>query len=183
MLHLTIPAHEIFNSKTEQFKIIGGGEIDLEYSLYTIALWESIFQRPYISKQEMTRAELVGLYKAMCVTPDISDTVWLGITPAIEKEIADYMTNPMSASKVNRNAIVTKSKNRHEVITAEVIYFQMATFGIPFECEHWHFNRLMRLIEVCAVKNAPPKKMSKAEAARQWNEQNEAMRKKLNSRG
>ena len=55
--------------------------------------------------------------------------------------------------------------------------------GIPFECEKWHFNRLMTLIKVCDEKNKPKKKMRKGDIARRNRSLNAARRAKMHSRG
>ena len=72
-----------------------------------------------------------------------------------------------------------KGKSNREVITNELIYYWMIALQIPFECQKWHFNRLLTLIRVCNVKNKPPKKMSKREII----SRNAALRKRLNTTG
>ena len=59
----------------------------------------------------------------------------------------------------------------------------MVALNIPFECEKWHLNKLITLVEVCAIKNEPPKKMSKNEIRARNRELNAARRKKYNTRG
>ena len=68
-------------------------------------------------------------------------------------------------------------------MTAEVIYFYMISFGIPFECEKWQLNRLLTLIKVCSIKNEPPKKRSRHEIMSRNAALNAARRKKLNTKG
>ena len=72
---------------------------------------------------------------------------------------------------------------KNEVITAEVLYSRIFAHGISMECQKWHLNRLLTLIRVCDLQNAPKDKMTKKQTA-QWNaEQNAARRAKYNTRG
>ena len=71
----------------------------------------------------------------------------------------------------------------NEQITSELVYYWMICFNIPFECQKWHFNRLMTLIRVCEEKNKPPKKMSKKEIMARNNRLNDERRKKLGTKG
>ena len=59
----------------------------------------------------------------------------------------------------------------------------MVALQIPFECEKWHLNRLLTLIEVCNRKNSPDKKMSKKQIADQNRALNALRRKKFGTRG
>ena len=59
----------------------------------------------------------------------------------------------------------------------------MASYGIPFECEKWHLNRLLALIRACGEENAPPEKMGKREQAAYTRALNAQRRAKMHSRG
>ena len=179
MLRLS-PKLEVWNNETEEFDIIGG-DIELEHSLYTVAAWEAKWKKPFANKKGLTHEELLDYIKNfMCQTKDVSSEVWLALSSDDLKKVADYMEDSMTATTIKR---LPGGKSKSSIVTAELIYFYMANYGIPFECEHWHLNRLMTLIDVCADKNTPPKKMSKTDAARKQAEQNAAMRKRFNSKG
>ena len=85
----------------------------------------------------------------------------------------------MTATKIKRVGKGPKG----ETITAELIYYWMVTLNIPFECQKWHLNRLITLVEICSIKNQPQKKMSKGEILRQNRELNAARRAKYKTRG
>ena len=64
------------------------------------------------------------------------------------KQVNEYIEAPMTAtifSKINK-------KPNKEVITAEILYYWMIAMNIPFECQKWHLNRLLTLVNVCNIK-------------------------------
>ena len=82
-------------------------------------------------------------------------------------------------SKQNRSG----GGNIGEQVTAELIYYWMIALNIPFECQKWHLNKLITLIQVCNIKNTPPKKMGKRDVMSQNRALNAARRKRFNSKG
>lgn len=179
--HLCLPEREIFIPEKSEFSVIGGMELDLEYSLYTISLWESKWKKPFISNSDkLTVEERLGIYEAMCLTTGVDRAMWGLLTQSLEKDILQYMSDPMSATTINKH---DNKPGRREIITTEIIYYWMSSLNIPYSCEHWHFNRLLKLIEVAFIKQSPPKKMSKREAAMQYRNLNEARKAMWNTKG
>ena len=70
-----------------------------------------------------------------------------------------------------------------EIITSELIYYWMIAFQIPFECQKWHINRLLTLIQVCNIKNQPNKKLNRQQLNDRNRALNAARKKALNTRG
>ena len=70
-----------------------------------------------------------------------------------------------------------------EIITAEIIYYWMISLNIPLECQKWHLNKLITLIKVISIKNAPKKKVNKQDYMERMSRLNEARRKELNTKG
>lgn len=172
---------ETFDSEKEEFGVFGGIEVDLEYSLYTISLWESKWKIPFMSNSDkLTKEQEIGLYEAMCLTPNVDRVMWGLLTLPLKKDIFQYMGDSMSATTINNK---NRRPGHHEIITTEIIYYWMSSFNIPYSCDRWHFNRLLRLIEVAFIKQSPPKKMGKREAMQQQRELNAARRAMYNTKG
>jgi hypothetical protein len=106
----------------------------------------------------------------MNLTPNVAPEVFHRLGSAEIKAIDEYINDPMTAAWF---ADVPGDKRNTEVITAELLYYWMISFTIPMECQHWHLNRLIALIRTCNIKNAKPKKMSRAQSAQKQRELNE----------
>lgn len=183
MLKLSLPKLDVWDDKTEEFKELGGQTIELEHSLYTVAAWEAKWKVAFANKKGLTREQLLDyITNFMCQTPDVPKSAWLTINQPTFEKIRDYMEDSQTATTVKKLQSQIGA-NRRETITAELIYFYMTQFNIPPQYEHWHLNRLLTLLDVCAAKSAPPKKMGRREAAQMQAAQNAALRAKLGSRG
>ena len=182
MLQLTLGNDtEFFNERTGEFIIIKPQKIILEHSLLSISKWESKWKKPFFnSEKEMTPALFKDYIKCMTITPNVNPLAYECLTYKQLQEIRDYMADSRTATTININST---SKSRR-IITSELIYYWMFAQGIPIECEKWHINRLMTLIEVSSIESNPKKKnMSRREIFAQNTELNRARRKKYNTRG
>ena len=88
------------------------------------------------------------------------------------QQINDYINDPMTATWFN-----DKDRPSNEIVTNEIVYYWMAAAQIPFECQYWHFNRLMTLLKVTSIKNQPAKKMGRKDVLKQNHAINQARRK------
>jgi hypothetical protein len=116
----------------------------------------------------------------MSVSSKVPEEIFQQLSEANFEEIHKYIDAKMTATWFSDQPGAPKSR---EVITAEVIYYWMTVFNIPFECEHWHLNRLFTLIRICNIKQSKPEKMSRAEIARRNRELNAQRKAQLGTTG
>lgn len=180
MLTIVVEGTEMFDDSKQEFVTEGDVTLELEHSLVSLSKWESIYEKPFLGTNEKTNEELIGYIKAMVLNPKIPVEVFSRLSEDNINEINDYIDAKMTATWFSEAPGAPQSR---DIITAEVIYYWMITFQIPFECENWHLNRLFTLIRVCNIKQAKPKKMSRAEMAARNRTLNAQRREQLGSKG
>lgn len=178
MLQIRIQGGRLFNENTEEFIIVKPAIIRLEHSLISIQKWESKWHKSYLSL-EHSRAETMDYIRCMAIDPNVDSNFPMALTPLELMQIRNYMDDPMTATTFFNNR---KERPKRKIITAEVIYYWMTLFNIPFDCAKWHINQLLTLIKVCSIENNPPK-MNKKEAGAQRAALNRARRAKMGSSG
>ena len=156
MIAIKIDGSEQFDPSTNSFYIVETTTVRLEHSLRSVAEWESKYHKPFLSQEGKTIAESIDYIRLMSID-DVDPLVFNNLNETHIKAINEYIEDPMTATTFGRQP----PRGKKEIITAELIYYWMIANNIPFECEKWHLNRLLTLIRVCGIKNAPPKKMSK----------------------
>lgn len=180
MLTITVPAGEIYDDATSQFIYVKAHTLKLEHSLVSLSKWESKWCKPFISTTNKTDEETIDYIKCMTITQNVDPNVYRFLSADNLKEIDEYINAPMTATFFSEEK---GGKRSREIITSELIYYWMITLQIPPEYQKWHLNRLLTLIHVCTIKNAPAKKRSKTEIAKDYAALNEERRKKYNTKG
>lgn len=180
MLTITVPGVEMYDETSSEFVTRGDFVLELEHSLVSLSKWESIYEKPFLGRDEKTAEELLGYVKAMTLTPEVPEEIYEKLSQENIEQINTYIDAKMSATWFNERPGAPRSR---DIITAELVYYWMITFQIPFECQYWHLNRLFTLIRVCNVKQEKPKKMSRGEIARQNRELNAQRRREHGTRG
>ena len=184
MLKIEVPlTSEGWDDEKQEFVEPKFQSIQLEHSLISLSKWESKWHKPFLTKDPKTLEETIDYIRCMTITQNIPSNVYDKITDDIVLQVNAYIENPMTATWFNDRGGGSKGKKNNEQITNELIYYWMTSLNIPFECEKWHLNRLLTLIQICDVKNQPDKKMSKREIMNNNRALNEARRKKFNTKG
>ena len=200
MLEITIPKTEAFDENSNRFIHIPETKLRLEHSLLSVRRWEAKYHKPFLNREAIDSSKLTPVEEReyneelieyiRCMTMDkVPDPKVYYAIPASEmKKINEYIQSPMTAHIEKRQP--NRSGRRRETITAELIYYWMIQFGIPFECERWHLNQLLALIDVCseeankqASKNGYGKKMSRQEIYAQNEYINNLRRAKYHTKG
>lgn len=162
MLTITVRLKEDFNEETNEFIPAASFTLELEHSLVSLSKWESEFEIPFLGGKEKTSEQTLAYIKMMTLTPDVPPEIYNYLTEDNVTEINNYIKRKMTATTVHEQ---DKRAPNRETITAELIYYWMTALNIPWEAQYWHLNKLLMLVRVCNVKNQPPKKMGRREAA------------------
>ncbi len=177
MLTLVVPETELFDEVRNEFIFVKEQKLTLEHSLLSLSKWESKWHKPFLSKKEKTREEILDYLRCMTIN-SVDEGVYACLTPKMIERVDAYIGDSMTATTFS-----DKKRPSHETITAELIYYWMVALNIPFECQKWHLNRLLTLVEVCSIKNQPPKKMSPRAIMQRNAALNASRRKALHSKG
>lgn len=179
MLTITIPSRDFYDERTNTFMTIKGATLTLEHSLVSVSKWESKWHKPFMSKVDKTREELIDYVRCMTVSQNINPDVYQLLTNDNIEAINNYINDSKTATTFSSEP----KSGGNEIITSEIIYYWMIALQIPVEFQKWHLNRLLTLIRVCNVKNAPAKKRSQRDIINSHRAINEANKKRFHTKG
>ena len=184
-LIINIPKQELYDDEKKEFiQIDKEFELILEHSLVSISKWESKWHKPYPYINEnmvMTPEQSSSYIKCMTINKDVPDYVFNCINAQNISDINEYINNPMTATTVK---IKNKINNKKQVLTSELLYYYMFKLGIPKDCEKWHINRLIKLMEVYGANDSSgDNKMSRSELIARNKAINARNRAKFHTKG
>lgn len=179
MYTVTVKERELWDERNERFISIKEQTLILEHSLISVSNWESKWKIAFLSKNEKTQEQIIDYIKCMTINK-VDPNVYRFLTQKDLDGIINYINDTHSASNPKK---INNSPPSREPTTSELIYYWMFSFQIPIECEKWHLNRLMNLIQIFNIKNMPPKKRSKSQLVAERNALNAQRRAKYNTKG
>jgi hypothetical protein len=182
VLLIQLKQHEVLDESVNEFHKTKAKSLRLQHSLISISKWESVFYKPLIkgmSDNDLTDKELRGYIGCMIIGEYTQEDITMLLTYHTE-EITNHIASPATATTINRP---TNNKPNRDIITSEIIYYWMVAFEIPFDCEKWHINKLLTLIDVCNIKNSSDKKANKRDILNNNRSLNEKRRAALGSSG
>lgn len=185
-LIIEVPPGEYFNEETEEFVKVPGVTLKLEHSLIAISKWEAKYHKTFLKKNKKSSEEMKYYIKCMTITQNVNPIIYDLLTSDNYERITKYIENPMSATKIPKLAFEMNGQEMtKDDLTSEMIYYIMVAAQIPFKCETWHLNRLLKLIEIYNLKNQDPEKnkMSRQQLLARNRALNEARRAKFNTKG
>ena len=187
-LTIRIEQRELYDEKKKEFiELPKDYNLVLEHSLVSISKWESKFHIPYPyineDSEPMTPEQSNYYIKCMTINKDIPDEVYYCISTEDVGKINDYINDTMSATTVKIHN--TKKPQKKQILTSELLYYYMFKLGIPKDCEKWHINRLIKLIEVFGANedSGDNKKLSRSELAARNKAINARNRAKYHTKG
>lgn len=179
MLTIEIVIEEGFDEEKEEFVAANVVVIELEHSLASLSKWESIHEKPFLSRESKTPQEMMSYIVCMTLTPNVSAEIYNKLSEENVAQIDQYINSRQTATTFSN---IGEERSR-EIVTAEVIYYWMTAMQIDWQAQYWHLNRLLTLVRVVNLKNAPKKKMSSGEIASRNRELNAMRRAQLGTTG
>lgn len=184
MLKIIVPAREWYDEDKCEFILQSKScELMLEHSLLSLSKWEAKWKKSFLDEHtKKSDAEFLDYIRCMTINQGVDAMTYYNLSSENINQIHEYIKDPMTATTIRRHD-KSKRPTAKKIVTSELIYAWMIRYGIPFECQKWHLNRLMMLIEVCAIETDGGKKMSQADIMKENAALNEMRKAKRKTKG
>lgn len=186
-LTITLDELEMWDDSISQFIITEPKQdVTFKYTLTVLDKWETKHRKRFIDNFKNIEEDEMLDFIAMMADKnfDISR-----LTESNFNDIIKYMETTPTATELPKtnNSSHGKEYHRKKIFTSEIIYAMMALNHIPFNWENRNLNKLIMLLNCVGSLQEPPKKMTKAEAMAEHQQQvlrnrkiMEERRKKMN---
>lgn len=143
MLTIVIPKNDdIWDESKQMFITNPGATLQLEHSLVSLSKWESKWHKPFFPKHQndpkeiKTTEETLDYIRCMTINKNVDPIVYNFLTQENVDAINAYISDPMTATKIDDGPAVGNKKINGEYITSELIYYWMIALNIPVEFEN-----------------------------------------------
>ena len=94
MLKIIVPARELWDERTQEFINIKEQPLALEHSLVSLSRWESKWCKPFLTRQEKTREEIIDYVRCMTLTENVDPIIYEYLSEGNVKQINSYIDAP-----------------------------------------------------------------------------------------
>lgn len=167
MISLHIERKEFWDDANQKFVYVGPDvpvDLKLEHSLVSVSKWESKYHKSYTNTENKTIDETLDYIAMMVTNFDEADPSWFkALSREQIQDISNYINDPHTATTISEDQSKNSGNKKvnSRIVTSELVYYWMTALNIPFECQYWHFNRLITLIKVCSIESDPDKNKKK----------------------
>ena len=154
--------------------------VELEHSLYSLSKWEYRHLKPFFKRNEERTTEEALDYIMQMVVGEVPPLFVRRLTAEDVTAVYEHVQAEKTATWFREDP---NQKPSRETITSELIYSWMVEFRIPPEYQYWHLSRLMTLIKILGIRQAPPKKMSQRQQMDEMRRLNAERKKQLGTTG
>lgn len=170
-LTITLDELEMWDDSISQFIITEPKQdVTFKYTLTVLDKWETKYRKRFIDNfKNIEEDEMLDFIVMMADKEfDISR-----LTESNFNDIIKYMESTPTATELPKtnNSSHGKEYHRKKIFTSEIIYAMMALNHIPFNWENRNLNKLIMLLNCVGSLQEPPKKMTKAEAMAEHQQQ------------
>ena len=172
-----------FDYQKEEFVEVPDQTVVLEHCLLAVARWESKWKKSFFKSFEKAAPAEVRSYISCMPMNEVDENFVVGLSNSQMQEITNYIAEEQTATTVTYH---NRPASNNEILTSELLYYYMAQVPLPFDiCERWHLSRLLKTLEIAAVKNDPDsrKKMPSHKWADQQRALNELRLKQFKTKG
>lgn len=163
--------------KEEFVKTPGYKTYSLEHSLWSVAQWETIYRKPFLTSRTFEVEEFQAYLNLMSKDGPIN---LFDLDEGTIKEINEYINDTPTATTIRD---LNPGSGSSTFTTSETLYATMTIARIPWEAQYWHLNRLVTLIRVINEFSGEKKKMSQKDVLAQNRELNRQRRAELKTKG